>query len=104
MERSIKSEIRSIIDDIDNHLKEIDEKLDKIWHLLDSIEEASEVGPNKKNEMVHKSGEGKEVAESTIGDNYGSCPFCGSPLTVLSQAPLIVECSNTKCINRFPAK
>ena len=102
MGKPIKSEIKRIIDDIDHHLKEIDEKLDKIWHLLDSAEEASEVEPNKNDELAHKSGEEEE--ESANSDNYGSCPFCGSPLEVLSRAPLVVECSNIKCSNRFSPK
>lgn len=104
MEKSIKSEIKSIIDDIDNHLQEVNEKIDRIWHLLDSIEEASEADATREDKVVHKSGDGEEVAESADSDNCGNCPFCGSPLRVLSQAPLIVECSNIKCCNRFPPK
>ena len=85
---------------------ETDEKLDKIRHLLDSIQEATEVDAKKKDEVAYESKEREEeeLTESADSDNYGNCPFCGSPLVVLSQAPLVLECSNTKCFNRFYPK
>ena len=106
MEKSTKSEIKRIIDDIDHHLREIDEKLDKIRHLLDSTQEATEVDAKKTDEAADglKEREEEELAESTDSDNYGNCPFCGNPLVVLSQAPLVLECSNAKCFNRFYPK
>lgn len=105
MKRSIKSEIKILVDDIEHHLKEVDNRLDKIWLLLDSIEEASEVDPNKIDSLVHEFKEGRrEVVEFAGGPSYGSCPLCGNPLSVLSRAPLVVECSNARCSNRFRPK
>ena len=104
MEESIKSEIRSIIDEIDHHLAEIDERIDRIYRLLDSIEEASQPHATTDDEVAPQSAGREEVAQSADSVNPGNCPLCGSLLRVLSQAPLMLECSNTRCPNRFPPK
>lgn len=95
---STKAEIKRIIDDVDHHLKEIDEKLDAIWHLLDSMEEERGREEKVDEDVEEEEEKGEESADS---HQYGNCPFCGSPLEVLSRAPLILECSNMKCSNRF---
>jgi DNA repair exonuclease SbcCD ATPase subunit len=100
VEKSTKSEIKRIVDDIDHHLKEIDEKLDKIWQLLDSVDEEREAEVEEEEKKEDK----EEEDESADIFQYGNCPRCGSPLEVLSRAPLIVECSNPKCSNRFSPK
>lgn len=119
-----KSDIENIVDDIDHHLKQVDKKLDKIRLLLHPMEEASGAGSEQAARAVElkeeasevdrgevdrlvrefKQGRRMEVVDPVGDPDCGSCPFCGSPLSVLNRAPLVVECSNEKCSNRFSSK
>ena len=122
MKRPIESEIETIIDDIDHQLKEVDRKLDRIRLLLNSVEEAGavqlkqdagavelkeesgEVDWSQIERLVREFKEGRREEVADSAGNYGKCPVCGSPLSVLSRAPLMVECSNRTCPNRFPPR
>ncbi len=69
-------------------------KLDKEdFHpsLYESNREAEEVLP--KTEEI-------PILEET-SEASPSCPYCRSPMRILSKAPYMVECSNPKCTNRF---
>ena len=105
MDKSTKAEIKNITNDVDYHLKELDQKLDRIWSLLDSIdEEATEADKDKRRKTGSDSGERDDATQPTQNRSFGGCPSCGSPLQVISQAPLMLECSNARYGNRFLAE